>query len=207
MLASHILKTTKMTEPNAEPTAGRGKLFVRNALMIVLFAVTCYPLEAPVSTPIALPAYDRRQLPNFHAVHSYLWRGGAPTAAGIDELQRLGVKTIIDLRRNEQRIAAEKVRAAQLGMDYVSLPMGNFVPSQNKQNRFLEIVKEAETNESKAPVFLHCSHGSDRTSFMVALWRVQHDHWSIMQAASEMLQRGFLIHKLKKEDLTQPLFD
>lgn len=81
-------------------------------------------------------------------------------------------------------------------MSYVSLPMGNFIPSVQKQKRFLDIVSRAATDPAAGPVFVHCSHGSDRTGYLTALWRVQHDHWSIAEAAIEMFQYGFLVHKL-----------
>lgn len=186
------------------------KSVIGGTLGVLALAALFYPFDfqrAPDTTRVATPAHDAHELPNFHAVHSYLLRGGAPTPAGLRELKQMGVKTIIDLRRSEQNIKLESIYAAQLGMRYVSLPMGNFVPSSKKLGVFTRIVECAAADPAQAPVFLHCSHGSDRTSFMVALWRVQHDHWPVAQAAIEMVRQGFIVHKFKKEDANKPMFD
>lgn len=187
----------------------RRNLFMQNALLLLTFAVLYYPLDlvrAADPTP-PTPAHSFKNLPNFHSVHTYLLRGGAPSLPGLDELKPLGVKTIIDLRRNEQRIDVERQYAEKLGFNYVSIPMGDFVPSTEKLNQYLSVVQEAKDDPSKSPVFLHCSHGSDRTSFLVAIWRVKNDHWTIAQAVCEMFNSGFLIHKLKKDDQSLPMFE
>ena len=37
-------------------------------------------------------------LPNFHPVGPGIWRGAAPTEAGLRHLKAMGIKTVIDLR-------------------------------------------------------------------------------------------------------------
>lgn len=210
-MATTIMQTKLMKDdPPSAPRQPRSRLLVRDLALLSAFALLFYPLSYGEVEPSngTLPVVRAsKELPNVHVVHSYLLRGGAPTLAGIDELKQMGVKTIIDLRRNEQRIAAERQHAIQLGINYVSLPMGNFVPSERKQAEFLRIVQDASVNPAKAPVFVHCSHGSDRTSFMVALWRTKHDGWTIGQAITEMLQRGFFFHRFQKNLDSQSVFD
>src|SRR5262249_5806663 len=121
----------------------------------------------------------------------------APSYAGMDELKRLGVKTVIDLRHTPIMIDAERSYLQKLNVRYINIPMGDSIPSLAKQKLFLETLSSAAENPTQEPVFLHCSHGSDRTGFLTALWRVEHDHWSLAQAIAEMLQHGFLIHKLE----------
>lgn len=195
----------------AARTFSRGKQTVANALTMLTFALLFYPLDlsrpAESISPATTPTHNAHELPHFDAVHSYLLRGGAPTREGLKELKDMGVKTIIDLRRSEQNIKLEAFFADQLGLKYVSLPMGNFIPSNKKLGIFTRIVDAAAADPANAPVFVHCSHGSDRTSFMVALWRVQHDHWPIAQAAAEMIQQGFIVHKFRKDDINKPMFD
>jgi protein tyrosine phosphatase (PTP) superfamily phosphohydrolase (DUF442 family) len=183
---------------NPPATAPTNSVTARNLLALAIFVLTFHlpgpgSKPAPAARAITVNAAD---LPRFHQVHSYFWRGAAPSYAGLDTLKQLGVKTIIDLRRSRDHIAAEAAYASKLGMSYVSLPMGNFIPSVQKQKRFLDIVSRAATDPAAGPVFVHCSHGSDRTGYLTALWRVQHDHWSIAEAAIEMFQYGFLVHKL-----------
>jgi len=212
-LATMVTIKVPPVKPNTERInvslkSGR-KLFVQSALLLLTFGVLYYPLDLTrvAETTPPTPLHSNKNLPNFHSVHTYLLRGGAPSLPGLDELKRLGVKTIIDLRRNEQRIDVERQYAEKLGFNYVSIPMGDFIPSLEKQNQYLRVVQQAKDDPSKSPVFLHCSHGSDRTSFLVAIWRVKNDHWTIAQAVCEMLNSGFLIHKLKKDDQSLPIFE
>lgn len=197
--------TTNIDAPAAKPQ----RHSVRNVLALLTFMVLAYPFRlAPVHEPvISTPPHDYGALPNFHAVHTYLYRGGAPSERGLAQLKQMGVSTIIDLRRNPTSIALERILAEQLGLKYISLPMGNFIPAQNKQAQFFRAVTSAADNPSAGRVFLHCSHGSDRTGFMVAMWRVQHDGWTIAEAFAEMIAGGFIVHKFKKDEQATPLFD
>jgi protein tyrosine/serine phosphatase len=195
------MHSTELPANAARPASGRGKLFVRNLLAVGVFAVLAYPfsLQKTAEPAVLTPPHDYGALPNFHAVHTYLYRGGAPSAAGLAQLKQMGVSTVIDLRRSKQNIALERIQAEQLGLKYISLPMGNFVPAGNKQAQFFRIVESACTQPAAGKVFLHCSYGSDRTGFMVAMWRVQHDGWTIAEAAAEALKQGFIVHKFRKD--------
>lgn len=39
--------------------------------------------------------------------------------------------------------------------------------------------------------YVHCAHGQDRTGLVIAVYRVQVQHWSKADAEKEMLARGF----------------
>lgn len=179
--------------------AGWLKASLFNLVLLSLFFLSYHPfaLTKVPSQPVAddrLPSSS--ELPNFHRVHSYLFRGGAPREGGLARLKEMGVKTIIDLRVKPVFVMAESRAARELGMNYVNLPTGNFIPPLSHQKIFFEILEASALDPAKAPVFVHCAHGSDRTGFLIALWRVNHDHWTCAQAGLEMLQRGFQIHKL-----------
>jgi hypothetical protein len=197
--------TESSVRPSAEADAplsfkSNQRVAARNFLTFLVFILGFSPLAltAP-STLETTPIADvvSRDLPNFHVVHSYFYRGAAPSFAGMEQLKSLGVKTIIDLRRTPIMIDAERAYVNKLGIEYVSLPMGDWIPSAEKQELFLSIMNRASVDPTKGPVFLHCSHGSDRTGFLTALWRVKHDHWTMAQALVEMLQRGFFVHKFE----------
>jgi protein tyrosine phosphatase (PTP) superfamily phosphohydrolase (DUF442 family) len=175
----------------------RPKVSLRNTLMVLIFLLTVYPpsmTRPPKPTPVN-PLCPEESLPNFHVVEPYLWRGAAPNVEGVDELKRLGVKTIVDLRRSTQGTSWEGAYAITHGLNYINVPMGNSIPTLTKQRKVLAVIDQAAADPSKGPVFLHCSHGSDRTGFMVACWRVQHDKRNILEAFSEMMQHGFFVHK------------
>lgn len=134
---------------------------------------------------------QKGDLPNFHKVHDFLYRGGEPTPEGLKKLKEMGVKTIIDLRGSEAQVSAEAELAKSLGMRSINLPMSSKAPTTKQVDTFLKEVSEAEKAGDKAPVFVHCAHGSDRTGCLVGIWRVTHDDYSYDQAYKEMRKYYF----------------
>jgi tyrosine-protein phosphatase SIW14 len=178
----------------------RAGVTVGTALALVVFLVTFHIPSWGVKQRenMPQPVVSQEDLPNFHAVHAYLFRGGAPTLSGMRKLKALGVKTIVDFRLRPSTLSAERYYVELLGMRYVNLPIPNTsIPSPSKHLQFLSIVDAARTDPAQGPVFVHCSHGSDRTGYLIAWWRFNRDHWSLAEAFAEMLQYGWIIHRLQ----------
>src|SRR5215813_9002000 len=73
-------------------------------------------------------------IPNFHQINAQVYRGGQPTDDGWKSLVKLGVKTVIDLRRpNEHDTAAERRAVQAAGMRYINVPMNGVVASSEAQ--------------------------------------------------------------------------
>lgn len=132
---------------------------------------------------------ETADLPNFHQVHPYLYRGGEPSEVGLKKLSDRGIKTIIDLRAKGARTSKEKALAQTLGMDYINLPMSDKAPTQSQVETFLAAVKEGR--EKDRPVFLHCAHGSDRTGCLIGIYRVSEDGYTYKEAYKEMRRYYF----------------
>jgi protein tyrosine/serine phosphatase len=49
---------------------------------------------------------------------------------------------------------------------------------------------------ARAPVFLHCQHGADRTGYLVAMYRVVVEGWDRERAIAEMTCDGNGFHPL-----------
>lgn len=131
---------------------------------------------------------DRPGLPNLHKVNDNLYRGAQPTAEGIRELEKLGVKTIICLRDNH----SDKDILGDSKIAYEQIPVKTWEPKEEQVVRFLRIV----TDKKRQPVFVHCKHGADRTGTMCALYRVAIDGWTKQQAIDEMADGGFGYHSV-----------
>jgi hypothetical protein len=167
------------------------------ALILVLGAgLIMQKIDVATRTGESIPVRARADLPKFMQVHPYLYRGGAPSDKGLLQLKQMGVKTIIDFRVKPAWVIHERQTAQSLGIRYINLPVGDFLPSNQQQEIFLTEASRASTQPEAGPLFVHCAHGSDRTGFFVALWRVKHDGWSLPAAVNEMFQNGFLIHRL-----------
>src|SRR5476649_2916973 len=66
---------------------------------------------------------DSADLPNFHAVAPGIYRGAAPTSAGLKRLRTMGVRTVIDLRIAPKTVKKERQEAERLGFKWINLPM------------------------------------------------------------------------------------
>lgn len=150
-------------------------------------------LLAAFITLIAGQANAAQELPNFHTVDPGIYRGGAPTAQGLQKLKSLGIHTIIDLRISPHLVKREKADAQRLGFTWINLPMGADPPTARQVSTLLATLKRAPSE----PVYVHCQHGADRTGCMIGIWRETHDGWAFTQAWAEMRKYGFNPHWAK----------
>jgi tyrosine-protein phosphatase SIW14 len=123
---------------------------------------------------------------NFHAVNDHVYRGAQPSGEGIQNLAKMGVKTVIDLRSDDTAIS-EKKQVEAAGMRFIQIPMhGMETPSDEAVQQALALFE----NPSAGPVFVHCRRGADRTGTVVACYRIAHDHWDNHKALGEAKQFG-----------------
>jgi len=131
------------------------------------------------------PPYS--ELPNFYRVNEHLYRGGQPQPGGIKRLGELGVKTIVNLRGEQDLSRAEQKEAALAGIRYFNVPMAGIGrPSDAEVSRVMAIIDAPEN----WPVFIHCRRGSDRTGTVVACYRISHDRWDGQRATAEAKKFG-----------------
>ena len=122
-------------------------------------------------------------LPNLYRVSDNLYRGALPAAEGLQELQKLGVRTVIDLRESD----GNQAKMDALGLTYERIPMMAFRVKDDHVARFLRIAGDP----GRAPIFVHCQRGADRTGLMCAIYRLAFQGWTKEQAIAEMTQGGF----------------
>ena len=127
-------------------------------------------------------------LPNFHKVSDDLYRGAQPTAEGMKQLEKLGIKTVINLR--SMHSDRDEIKDAELAYEHINMTTRNV--EENDVIRFLRIV----TDSSQTPVFVHCQHGADRTGTMCAIYRIAVQGWSKDEAVEEMTKGGFGYHSI-----------
>jgi tyrosine-protein phosphatase SIW14 len=130
---------------------------------------------------------DKKNLPNFAVVEPGIWRGAAPTPAGLKRLKELGIRTVIDLRIEKKGQVEEEAAVKSLGLNRVRIPLGAEAPTEKQVAQFLALLKKAKSE----PVFVHCQHGADRTGAMVGIWRVTQSKWGFAQTYAEMRKYGF----------------
>lgn len=128
-------------------------------------------------------------LPNGGHINDNLYRGAQPHPEGLQELKKLGVTTIVDLRgENPQLGESERRQAEKLGIRFVNIPVSGWAPPSNEQvAQFLSLFR----NHPNERVFVHCRFGDDRTGVFVATYRMAYENWPAEQAMNEMYYFGF----------------
>lgn len=123
---------------------------------------------------------------NFGKVNDNYYRGSQPIADDFSELKKLGIKTVIDLRKDNLKDSENLARAA--GLQYINIPLTTKRAATNDQAEyFLRLVND----QANWPVFVHCKGGRHRTGEMTAIYRITHDGWTAQQAYEEMKKYDF----------------
>lgn len=134
----------------------------------------------------SLNAATPSSIGNFGKVNDNYYRGSQPGENQFSELRRLGIRTVIDLRKDKLNQAAEWARAA--GLQYINIPLTTKRPATDQQTTdFLNIVNDP----ANQPVFVHCKGGRHRTGEMTAIYRITRDGWTAKQAYEEMKKYDF----------------
>ena len=135
-----------------------------------------------VSTSAAQNEKSYKELPNFHKVSDKLYRGAQPLSGGVKKLAELGIKTIVNLRGDDERTREEQREAETAGLHYFNVAMpGLSAPSEQQVASVIAIIYSPENQ----PVFIHCKRGSDRTGTIAAVYRISHDAWTADRAIAE----------------------
>lgn len=168
--------------------------FLDAALCALLLCATpaVYAQSASATVLSAPPSYGEKLavpgIHNFGRISDQLYRGAQPDAAGVEQLRKFGITTIVDLRReNVAERNREKGEAEAAGIRFVGIPVGGWnAPADAQVAEFLSLFADP-----KQKVFVHCRFGEDRTGVFVAAYRMAVQQWSAQQAIQEMHFFGF----------------
>lgn len=127
-------------------------------------------------------------VPNLHQVTPNLYRSAQPTAEGMRNLERMGIRTVINLRA----FHSDSDEVADTALVTENIYMKTWHPEAEDVVRFLRIVNDP----SRGPFLVHCQHGADRTGTMSAIYRITVQGWTKEQALEEMTEDGFGFHAI-----------
>jgi protein tyrosine phosphatase (PTP) superfamily phosphohydrolase (DUF442 family) len=129
---------------------------------------------------------ERSGLPNLRRVSDDLYAGGEPTEEGFRQLKAMGVKTVINLRFFHD----DGKRIAGADLAYEEIPMNTWHAEDEDVVCFLKLL----ANRDRAPFFIYCRHGADRSGLLCAVYRIVIQGWTKDEAIAEMTQGGFGFH-------------
>lgn len=121
---------------------------------------------------------------NVQKVDERVWRGAAPSPLGYRSLAAQGVRTVVDLRA-EDDIEVDDAALRELGINRVHIPIRDGqAPSGQKVEQVLQALLASD-----GKVFLHCGAGVGRTGTMAAAYLVS----TGKAGASEALRRNLAV--------------
>lgn len=146
-----------------------------------------------VNTNVKRPPFwaqpiHRPGVPNLYRVTDDLYRGDEPTRLGMEQLQEMGVKTVVCVRS----LHSTEDRLRGLNLKYEMIRMKALEPQDSQVIQFLELMKDPRNR----PVLIHCYTGSDRAGLLAAIYRVVFCGWTKEQARQEMVYGGYGFHNM-----------
>ena len=125
---------------------------------------------------------------NLNRVTPQLFRSAQPDAAAMRDIEKLGVRTVINLRdlsNDKDEARGTKLRLRRTKMDTWHIEDEDIV-------RVLAMLRR----KSDGPFLVHCHHGSDRTGVVCAMFRIVEQGWSREDAVRELTDGGYGFHKM-----------
>jgi protein tyrosine/serine phosphatase len=100
-----------------------------------------------------------------------VYRGGQPTHEHLQALHQLGIKHVVNLRReNPIKRYYEKQSCEELNINYHPFPhFGIFGMSIETINEIIDAIHNLDE-----PSYVHCKNGRDRTSVIIASYLVKY---------------------------------
>jgi protein tyrosine/serine phosphatase len=167
-VAAALLFTLSATATADDQTAAAPPVAARNAQWAL---------------PLALEG-----VPNLHQITPTLYRSEQPTALGMKNLEKLGIRTVINLRFFNDD--AKKVAGTSLRTERVKILTWNVDDAHVVE--VMRLLRQAENG----PFLIHCQHGADRTGLMSAMYRVLEQGWSVDDALAELTGGGYGYHSV-----------
>lgn len=172
-----LLQVTSMKKLNFVPQRLRESALVLIVLMVALTGIV---------SPAQVKQSSLTSIENFGKVNDNYYRGSQPDEEEVEQLKTLGIKTVIDLRKDYKAKARSWVTAQE--MQYFNIPLKASRAATEEQTKyFLDLVNDPKN----WPVYVHCKGGRHRTGALTASYRITHDGWTAERAFAEMKDYDF----------------
>ena len=123
---------------------------------------------------------NSNQLPdNFYKVSDDIYRSEQPSLKEIEQLNKIGIKTIINLRLWH----SDRNKLTNTGIAEIRINMRAGKVTDEKIIQILKAIKN-----SPKPILIHCWHGSDRTGVVIAMYRLIFQNWTKKQVIEELMK-------------------
>lgn len=121
---------------------------------------------------------------NRHKISDDAWRSAQPAPHHITWAARQGVKTVINLRKDQSFGTRwlEKRACRKNGLKLIHLTLwSRSVPSRQELAAVKSVLETVQY-----PILIHCKSGADRAGLMAALFQIVHEKASVADAAKSL---------------------
>ena len=178
----------------------QGILKVIACVLLPLAGMVACKEHSPVPHHVAQPKHAQpvhlNGVENMHQISDELYRSGQPEKEGFTELERHGIRTVLNLREYHK----DTKKAAHTKLHLVAYPMAAGEVTVKDIENCLRIIES-----SPKPVLVHCWHGSDRTGIIVAAYRIVYEGWSVDEAEKEFRDDTYGHHEFWYKNLVSLL--
>lgn len=157
-------------------------------IVLIAFLLGAATRPAEWAQPLAVAG-----VPNLFRVADHLYRSAQPTAAGMKNLEELGIRRVINLRA----FHSDRGAVAGTGLLDEELSVKTWHIEDEDVVRVLRLVKDP----AGGPYLIHCLHGADRTGTMIAMYRMVVQGWPREKAIDELVNGGYGFHSIWKNVL------
>lgn len=167
------------------------------ALVCLLAAAAPALAEDPAKTPAEETAprpthwaepIELEGAPNLHRITPDLYRSEQPDSEGMKNLEKMGIRTVINLRyfnHDDDEVKGTNLRAERT----------RILTWRIDDEHVIEVMRMLKKTEN-GPFLIHCQHGADRTGLMSAMYRILVQGWSKEEALKELTEGGFGYHSM-----------
>ena len=129
-------------------------------------------------------------VPNLHRITEHLYRSEQPTAEGFRNLEKLGIRTVINLRY----FNSDDDEAAGTALQLHRVKILTWRAGDEHVVEVMRLLRQKD----KGPFLIHCQHGADRTGLMSAMYRMLEQNWTAQEALAELVDGGYGFHSMWK---------
>ncbi|MEM1001105.1 MAG: dual specificity protein phosphatase family protein [Bacteroidota bacterium] len=125
-------------------------------------------------------------LKRFYKLNDSVFRAEQPTKKEFIEMESMGIKSVINFRRNRK----DDKKASNTDLQLIHQPLKAKEMTVDDLIDSLRNIQGAEK-----PILIHCWHGSDRTGVVVAAYRIIFEDWTKKEAIEEFRKKEFGYHE------------
>lgn len=168
---------------------------MKKQLLVLVLCMMDVSYNYAQNTPLKKIA--SKHFSNLYQVNDVLYRSEQPSKKGFKDLELMGVKTILNLRR----LRNNSSKAKDFQFTLVHQPIKTKALNEKDIINALRVIVNSES------VLVHCWYGSDRTGTIIAAYRIVVENWTKAEAIEEFQKDELGYHRKMYPQLLQLLKD